>query len=259
MRVSWSPVRYQVSDVSFTLASVHELLLAWFRASGRDLPWRETRDPYAILVSEVMAQQTQVDRVVPRWTAWLERWPTVDALAAASAADVIRAWQGLGYNRRALYLHRAAQQIAAHGWPDDLTELPGVGRYTADAVACFAHGRDVLPVDVNVRRVSERTGHTFTAAAAQALMDLGATVCLARIPRCGVCPLAEECPSRGRRYEPERKQGAFEGSFRQRRAVTLRLVAAQTRPSAELDADALAALARDGLVRVDGETVSLPT
>jgi len=259
VRVSWSPVRYQVSDVSFTLASVQEPLLAWFRASGRDLPWRETRDPYAILVSEVMAQQTQVDRVVPRWTAWLERWPTVDALAAASAADVIRAWQGLGYNRRALNLHRAAQQIAAHGWPDDLTELPGVGRYTADAVACFAHGSDVLPVDVNVRRVSERTGHTFTAAAAQALMDLGATVCLARIPRCGVCPLAEECPSRGRRYEPERKQGAFEGSFRQRRAVTLRLVAAQTRPSAELDADALAALARDGLVRVDWETVSLPT
>ena len=245
--------------MSFTLASVQELLLAWFRASGRDLPWRGTTDPYAILVSEVMAQQTQVDRVVPRWTAWLERWPTVDALAAASAADVIRTWQGLGYNRRALNLHRAAQQIAAHGWPDDLTELPGVGRYTADAVACFAHGSDVLPVDVNVRRVSERTGHTFTAAAAQALMDLGATVCLARIPRCGVCPLAEECPSRGRRYEPERKQGAFEGSFRQRRAVTLRLVAAQTRPSAELDADALAALARDGLVRVDGETVSLPT
>ena len=245
--------------MSFTLASVQELLLAWFRASGRDLPWRETRDPYAILVSEVMAQQTQVDRVVPRWQAWLGRWPTVDALAAASAADVIRAWQGLGYNRRALNLHRAAQQIAAHGWPDDLTELPGVGRYTADAVACFAHGRDVLPVDVNVRRVSERTGHTFTAAAAQALMDLGATVCLARIPRCGVCPLAEECPSRGRRYEPERKQSAFEGSFRQRRAVTLRLVAAQARPSAELDADALAALARDGLVRVDGETVSLPT
>ena len=171
-----------------------ELLLAWFRANGRDLPWRRTRDPYAILVSEVMAQQTQVDRVVPRWRAWLERWPTVDALAAASTADVIRAWQGLGYNRRALSLHRAAQHVAAHGWPDDLTELPGVGRYTADAVACFALGRDVLPVDVNVRRVSERTGHTFTAAAAQALMDLGATVCLARVPRCEACPLAELCP-----------------------------------------------------------------
>jgi len=205
-----------------------------------------------------MAQQTQVERVIPRWHAWLERWPTVDALAAASPADVIREWQGLGYNRRALNLHRAAQHVAAHGWPDDLTELPGVGRYTADAVVCFALGRDVLPVDVNVRRVSERTGHTFTAAAAQALMDLGATVCLARIPRCDACPLAELCPSRGRRYEPLRKQGPFEGSFRQRRAATLRLVAAAAREVAELDAEAVASLARDGLVHVDGATVSLP-
>jgi len=237
---------------------VHELLLAWFSKNGRDLPWRHTRDPYPILVSEVMAQQTQVDRVVPRWHAWLERWPTVEALAAASPADVIREWQGLGYNRRALNLHRAAQQIAAHGWPDDLTDLPGVGRYTADAVACFALGLGVLPVDVNVRRVSERTGHTFTAAAAQALMDLGATVCLARIPRCDACPLAECCPSRGRRYEPLRKQGPFEGSFRQRRAATLRLVAAAAREAGELDAEAVASLARDGLVRVDGPTVSLP-
>jgi A/G-specific adenine glycosylase len=237
---------------------VNELLLAWYRAHGRDLPWRKTKDPYAILVSECMAQQTQVDRVVPRWQAWLERWPTVDALAAASPADVIREWQGLGYNRRALNLHRAAQHVAAHGWPDDLTELPGVGRYTADAVACFALGRDVLPVDVNVRRVSERTGHTFTAASAQALMDLGATVCLARIPRCDACPLAEGCPSRGRRYEPLRKQGPFEGSFRQRRASTLRLVAAAAREVTELDPEAVASLVRDGLVHVDGATVSLP-
>jgi A/G-specific adenine glycosylase len=205
-----------------------------------------------------MAQQTQVDRVIPRWRAWLERWPTVDALAAAPPADVIREWQGLGYNRRALNLHRAAQHVAAHGWPDDLTELPGVGRYTADAVACFALGRDVLPVDVNVRRVSERPGHTVPAAAAQALMDLGATVCLARIPRCDACPLAERCPSRGRRYEPLRKQGPFEGSFRQRRAATLRLVAAAAREVAELDGEAVASLARDGLVHVNGATVSLP-
>ena len=205
-----------------------------------------------------MAQQTQVDRVVPRWKRWLERWPTVEALAAAPAGDVIREWQGLGYNRRALALHRAAQQVAAHGWPDDLTELPGVGRYTADAVSCFALGRPVLPVDVNVRRVSERTGVAFTPAAAQALMDLGATVCLARVPRCGECPLADACPSRGRRYEPLRKQGPFEGSFRQRRAATLRLVAAAARPLAELDTEAVGALARDGLVLVAGETVSLP-
>src|ERR671938_68366 len=135
-----------------------EALLAWFGEHGRDLPWRRTRDPYAILVSEVMLQQTQVERVVPRYLAWLERWPTFEALAAASAADVIRAWQGLGYNRRALNLHRAAREVAAHGWPNDLTTLPGVGAYTAAAIGCFAFGRDVLPVDTNVQRVRERTG-----------------------------------------------------------------------------------------------------
>jgi len=235
---------------------VQELVLAWYREHARDLPWRKTRDPYAILVSEVMAQQTQVDRVIPRWERWLERWPTVEALAEAAPADVIREWQGLGYNRRALNLHRAAQHVAAHGWPDDLTELPGVGRYTADAVACFAFGRDVLPVDVNVRRVVERTGASFTSAAAQALMDLGATVCLARIPRCGICPLAASCPSRGNRYEPLRKQGTFEGSFRQRRSAALRAVLAGQQPD---DAEAVDALARDGLVDVRDGLISLPS
>ncbi len=231
-------------------------LLDWYSRNGRPLPWRETADPYAILVSEVMAQQTQIDRVVPRWQAWLERWPTVEALAAAPPADVIREWQGLGYNRRAINLHRAAQQVAAHGWPNDLTELSGVGRYTADAVARFAFDRDVLPIDVNVRRVAERTGHEFSPAAAQALMDLGATVCLARIPRCDVCPLAALCPARGHRYEPLRKQGPFEGSFRQRRSQTLRLVADGEQPT---DAEAVAALARDGLVDVSEGVVSLPS
>jgi A/G-specific adenine glycosylase len=234
---------------------MEDLLLAWFADHGRDLPWRKTRDPYAILVSEVMSQQTQVERVVPRWERWLERWPTVEALAAASSADVIREWQGLGYNRRALSLHRAAIHVAAHGWPDDLTELPGVGRYTADAVACFAFGAAVLPVDVNVARVCERTGHWFTPASAQALMDLGKTVCLARVPRCAACPLAGSCPSRGRRFEPARRQGPFEGSFRQRRASALRAVVAGSQPE---DAEAVASLARDGLVRVDGDAVSLP-
>jgi A/G-specific adenine glycosylase len=233
-------------------------LLAWFRANGRDLPWRRTRDPYAILVSEVMLQQTQVDRVVPRYVGWLKRWPTVRELAAAHRSEVIREWQGLGYNRRAVNLHRAAQHIAAAGWPDDLTELPGVGRYTADAVARFALEKDVLPVDTNVARVVERTGATFGPAAAHALMDLGATVCLARIPRCDSCPLADDCPSRGRRYEPLRKQGRFEGSFRQKRAQTLRLVAEGVRPAEELDGDAVAALARDGLVLLDGDRVRLP-
>lgn len=235
--------------------AVEDLLLAWFAEHGRDLPWRSTRDPYAILVSEVMSQQTRVERVVPRWRRWLERWPTVASLAEAPAGDVITEWQGLGYNRRALSLHGAAQRVAAHGWPEDLAELPGVGRYTADAVACFAFGKPVLPVDVNVRRVSERSGQEFSPAAAQALMDLGETVCLARIPRCISCPLAERCPSRGRRFRPVRRQGPFEGSFRQRRGSALRAVVAGAQPQ---DEEAVASLARDGLVRVDQGAVSLP-
>jgi len=235
-----------------------DLLLAWFSAHGRELPWRRTRDPYAILVSEVMLQQTQVERVVPRWLAFLERWPTPAALAAASPGDVIREWQGLGYNRRALALHRAAREIAESGWPDDLTQLPGVGPYTAAAIRNFALEQPVLPVDTNVQRVQERTGHSFAPASAQALMDLGATVCLARIPRCGACPLAEECPSRGRRFEPLRKQSRFEGSFRQRRAALLTLVAEAPRPADDLDADAVDSLLRDGLVEREGELVRLP-
>ena len=233
-------------------------LFAWFETHGRDLPWRGTRDPYAILVSEVMLQQTQAIRVVPRYLQWLERWPTVEALAAASPADVIRAWQGLGYNRRAVNLHRAARLVAERGWPDDLTDLPGVGRYTADAIASFAFGQPVLPVDVNVRRVLSRTGHEFGPECAQALFDLGATICLARVPRCGECPLAETCPSRGQRFEPTRRQGPFEGSFRQRRAQTLRAVSQGGRPLAELDAAAVHSLAADGLLQVSADVAALP-
>ena len=203
-----------------------------------------------------MLQQTQVSRVVPRYLAWLERWPTAEALAAAPRHEVIREWQGLGYNRRAVNLHRAAQVIAEAGWPDDLTGLPGVGRYTADAVRRFALGEPVLPEDTNVRRVLQRTGGEFGPEAAAALMDLGATVCLARIPRCGVCPLADACPSRGRRFEPLHKQPRFEGSFRQLRADTLRLVAAGQ--TTGLDVDAVASLERDGLVEVRGGLARLP-
>ncbi len=239
--------------------SVEDLLLAWFHRDGRDLPWRHTRDPYAILVSEVMLQQTQVERVIPRYLAWLARWPTAEALAAASAGDAIREWQGLGYNRRAVNLHRAAMRIAAHGWPDDLTELPGVGTYTAAAIRRFALEEDVLPVDVNVTRVLRRTGGSFSSAAAHALMDLGATICVARIPRCGECPLASSCPSRGTRDEPARKQGPFEGSFRQRRAAVLRLVAQTAQELGGLDDEAVRSLERDGLVVIEGESVALPS
>jgi A/G-specific adenine glycosylase len=158
---------------------------------------------------------------------------------------VIREWQGLGYNRRAVSLQRAARVVAERGWPADLTALPGVGPYTAAAVGCFAFSRPVLPVDVNVRRVRERTGHEFDHTCAQALMDLGATVCIARVPRCGECPLASGCPSHGQRFEPLRKQGPFEGSFRQRRGAALRALLAGVDPG---DEEAVAALAADGLV-----------
>jgi A/G-specific adenine glycosylase len=171
-------------------------------------------------------------------------------------ADVIREWQGLGYNRRAVNLHRAARLVTDQGWPEDLTELPGVGRYTADAVRRFAFGGQVLPVDTNVGRVLERTGGQFGPESAAALMDLGATVCLARIPRCGSCPLADACPARGRRYEPLRRQSRFEGSFRARRAKTLRLVAAGH--TTGLDAEAVESLVRDGLVELRAGLARLP-
>ena len=233
-------------------------LLSWFAEHERDLPWRRTRDPYAILVSEVMLQQTQVERVVPRYERWLELWPSAAALAAATADEVIREWQGLGYNRRAVILHRAARRIASGGWPEDLTELPGVGPYTAAAIRSFAFGEPVLPLDTNTARVQDRTGHAFGPACGQALMDLGRTVCIARVPRCDLCPLAKKCPSRGRRYAPLRKQARFEGSFRQLRAETLRLVAEQPRRADELDPAVVAALRRDGLVEESGPLVSLP-
>jgi A/G-specific adenine glycosylase len=232
-------------------------LATWYEVHGRhDLPWRATRDPWALLVSEVMLQQTQAARVVPYYEAFLARFPDVAALAAAPVRDVLAAWSGLGYNRRALALREAARAVARDGWPGDLTELPGVGPYTAAAVGNFAFGRGVLPVDVNIARVRERTGEAFDGGCAQALFDLGATICLARVPRCGACPLAASCPSRGRRYEPLRKQSPFEGSFRQRRAAALRAVAAGEQPA---DAEALVALERDGLVVLAGGRALLPS
>jgi A/G-specific adenine glycosylase len=244
--------------------------LTWYGAHGRDLPWRRTCDPYAILVAEVMLQQTQVDRVVPRYLAWLERWPTAEALAAAPLADVIAAWSGLGYNRRAVNLHRATTAVARDGWPRDaagLRRLPGIGPYTASALAVQAFGANELPVDVNVRRVLERvlgvtrieprpgTAWELT----QALFDLGATICVARRPRCGVCPLAASCPSQGRTYAPLRRQGAFEGSRRQARGALLRRLAAGPVAVAELEDVAIAEdLAHDGLAAIREGLVSLP-
>ncbi len=246
-----------------------ELVLAWYAEHGRDLPWRRTRDPYAILVSEVMLQQTQVERVIERWTDWLERWPTAADLAAAPRADVIAAWQGLGYNRRAVALHEAARLLAEHGIPQDQAgwrALPGVGPYTAAAVCALALDHDVVPLDVNVQRILERAlgatsieppagkGHDLT----QALFDLGATLCLARIPRCDACPLAEACPSRGRRYEPQRKQSRFEGSRRQARGRLLDRLREAPVAIDDCDAEIAASLIADGLAEQRDGLLSLP-
>jgi A/G-specific adenine glycosylase len=230
------------------VSNAEQLLLDWHRAARRDLPWRRTNDPWAVLVSEIMLQQTQVARVIERWTEWMQCWPGPADLAAEDRAEVIRAWSGLGYNRRAVNLHRAAQIIAESGWPEDFTDLPGVGRYTADAVARFALKRPVLPVDVNIGRVLERSAAAFTPEAAEALMDLGATVCIARQPRCEECPLVSICPARGQTYAPLRKQSKFEGSFRQRRAQTLRAVmAGQPDPHSD-EPEVMASLIKDGLL-----------
>ena len=148
--------------VAANITQLQTQLLAWFAAEGRDLPWRRTRDPYQILVSEVMLQQTQVERVKPKYTAFLARFPTAAALAEAPTAEVIRLWQGLGYNRRAVNLQRAAQAVMRdHGGrfpatPAELRALPGIGDYTAGAVACFAFERDVVFLDTNIRRVVRR-------------------------------------------------------------------------------------------------------
>jgi A/G-specific adenine glycosylase len=250
---------------------MHDALLAWYAENARDLPWRHTHDPYAILVSEVMLQQTQVARVVPRYLAWLERWPTVATLAAATPAEVITAWSGLGYNRRAVLLHRCAGEVAVRGAfprePRELERLAGVGPYTAAAIACFAFGAQIAAPDTNARRVLGRAcGATEVAPPPgrayewnQALFDLGREVCIARTPRCGVCPLAPECPSRGMTFAPLRRQSRFEGSFRQRRARLLRAIAAAgSLPDAEADAEALVSLVRDGLAEVRDGQARLP-
>jgi A/G-specific adenine glycosylase len=212
-----------MSTETVDAAQLQAALLGWFAEHGRDLPWRRTRDPYRVLVSEVMLQQTQVDRVAPKYLAFLEAFPTAEALAAAPTAEVIRLWAGLGYNRRAVNLQRAARAVVeGHGgaFPRDvegLRRLPGVGPYTAGAVACFAFEQDVAFMDTNIRRVLRRAGfgpdeaepqpaerELLALGAAlvpagrgwawnQAIMELGALVCTAAAPACRRCPLRPGC------------------------------------------------------------------
>ena len=219
-----------------TAARVRWQLLEWYQENQRDLPWRRSRDPYAIWVSEIMLQQTRVAVVVERYKAFLERFPTLVSLAKASEQDVLALWSGLGYYRRARMLHKAAQFVAGHNdghlplTAEELRLLPGIGAYTAAAIASIAHGERVAVVDGNVERVlcrlqgweaAGRSGgaamrHRVEALAAefvdpqhpgdfnQALMELGATVCVPRNPRCLACPLAADCRTRGEHKTPPR-------------------------------------------------------
>jgi A/G-specific adenine glycosylase len=256
----------------------------------RDLPWRQTREPWAILVAEVMLQQTQVARVIPRWRAFLERFPTPPRCADADLADVLREWHGLGYPRRARNLHLAAARVTeVHGGhlPDDLgalLALPGIGPCTARAVLAFAFERDVAVVDTNIARVLARTtGERLTPkrvqatadslvplrqgwAWNQALMDLGATVCRP-VPRCDECPVARSChwhvagrpapdPADGSAGVSAR-QAPFEGSARQARGRVMARLQSGPAPVDELDPAALASLVADGLVSVTAGSADL--
>ncbi|WP_436795145.1 A/G-specific adenine glycosylase [Actinospongicola halichondriae] len=240
------------------ITELQRRLLNWWAVHGRDLPWRASRDPWAVLVSEAMLQQTQVARVVDRWERFLDRFPTVTACAAARRGDVVDEWSGLGYNRRAVSLHRAAQECverfdgALPTHLDDLQSLPGIGPYTARAVLVFAHEADIGLVDTNAGRFVARAlaGGPVTPKVAQvaadaavpssagwswgqAVFDLGATVCTKRSPRCVECPIVDQCAWATAGHPlPDPVEGSagisgpqsrFEGSDRQGRG---RLVAA---------------------------------
>ena len=273
-------------------------VLAWGVPRLRDLPWRRTRDPWAVLVSEVMLQQTQVTRVIPRWESFLVRFPTTAACAAAPLADVLREWQGLGYPRRARNLHATAQRVEdLGGFPRDLAglvALPGVGRYTARALLAFAFELDAAVVDTNIARVYARVrGERLTAGGVQTaadeacptgdawvwnqcLMDLGAVLCRPTQPRCGECPLAARCawvrtggpdPAVGS-AGVSRRQARFEGSDRQARgrlmkalsagAVTRSEVASVMQRDEARATRLLAALVDEGMCQTDWLTVRLP-
>lgn len=239
--------------------ALHTELLTWGVPRLRDLPWRNTRDPWAVLVAEVMLQQTQTQRVIPKWLTFLDAFPTAEACASAPLGDVLRRWEGLGYPRRARNLHQTAALVAIeHGgrWPTELAvllALPGIGPYTARAVLAFAFEADVAIVDTNVARILARvSGRSLTARAVQAMaddwlapgeswvwnqtmLDLGATVCTARSPRCADCPIASRCAwQRSGTADPDPAVGSagvsgvqsrFEGSDRQLRGRLLRALA----------------------------------
>jgi len=256
-------------------------LLSWYHAHQRSFPWRGETDPYLILVSEVMLQQTQAPRVVPFYERFVTRFPTASSLASADLKDVLVLWAGLGYNSRALRLREAAKMVESGGWPktpETLAELPGVGPYTAAAVASFAFGTTVPAIDTNLRRILSRWhGESLNGAALhtiaeenlgdpahewnQAMMDLGATVCIPRNPDCRTCPVTDWCSGPGA-YAPATAQGRFEGSSRQLRGAIIRSLVVSGATAHDIGQQigfstrevesALSDLAIEGLVSEDG-------
>jgi A/G-specific adenine glycosylase len=228
-------------SVSVLTGTRNEALLNWYSSHKRDLPWRLSNDPYRVLVSEVMLQQTQVERAIDRFERFISRWPSVHDLAAATNDEVLSEWSGLGYNSRALRLRDSARIISETGWPDtvsDLNQLPGVGPYTAAAVGSIAFGEHVAAVDTNLKRVISRwrgealNGQALERAAEeelgnpagdwnQALMDLGSQLCTPRNPSCGQCPVSAWCTDPSI-YEPPTPQPTFTGSNRELRGALVK-------------------------------------
>lgn len=272
--------------------AIRRSLLDWYAVEHRDFPWRRTSDPYAVLVSEVMLQQTRASRVAERFPRFMDRFPTAEALAHASDADVLAEWSGLGYNRRALALHRAARAVVREGWPLEvagLQRLPGVGPYTARAIASLAFGRPIGVVDTNVRRwllrrfvVEDRPaalqvladtlaapgGDGSAAAWTHATMEFGAGICTSRAPACGICPIRRGCPSRnraGRITVP--RQATFAGSTRAARGRLLRALSEMPGHRMQLSAAhelldgtldrVIDGLEGDGLVHRSGKSLKL--
>jgi A/G-specific adenine glycosylase len=253
-------------------------LTRWYREHGRHtLAWRASRDRWTVLVSEVMLHQTQVPRVAAVFDPFMAEFPTPEAMATAGPGAVIVAWGRLGYPRRARRLWETAVRVANEGWPDDLSELPGIGRYTAAAVAAQVDDDDQVGIEVNIRRVCERVrGTRLSDREAEAcvrevgrglqprerllaMMDLGATVCTARTPSCATCPLLSQCATRGvHGDETKHRQPRFEGSFRQRRGVVLAKLRAGSVATGEIDGEVLASLLDDGLAEITRGRAHLP-
>ncbi len=267
-----------------------QLLLEWYHKNKRDLPWRKTTDPYAILVSEVMLQQTQVDRVIPKYNAFLQRFPTLQSLAGASAGDVLGAWSGLGFNRRALHLLNIAKttpQIPTT--PESLRQLKGIGEYTSRAVASFAYNYPAAVVDINVKRVYTRIfGSCDIDDIAQemlpqdsrmwnnAIMDFGAMICIAENPLCFSCPFSTPCHAFSEAKDPTRiaiiaapPQSKFIGSRRyyrgqllkllkEKREVEIKDVQTQWKKKEKWIHELITEMAKEGLVKVNGNNVGFP-